>query len=431
MREGPPIQGLANVRRDSAGHRVWTDENVRSVLAYRRANESRCRNPQRTFIDLFSGAGGFSAGFTSAGYAAKAAIEINPIFCRTHEHNFPSAIIAQKNLGTYTPQQFSEETGIRPGQIDVIIGSPPCQTFSTIGIPKIKSLAGANASRDPRDYLFHACVRYVKHLKPRAFVFENVPSMRSKLGGSLFAAMIEGLSGLGYTVTHAVLNSADFGVPQLRQRLIVIGLQGSALPELPIATHNGTPSRCETPLFPNLSDGTLPYVTVGDALSDLPLVDDGARYDELPYRTNVPLSPFQAMVRNGSGVVRNNICRMSNERAKAVFAYMKPGSKYMDLPPDIRRILPFREDIFHDRLKRLDAAKPSWTVLAHIGMDGYMYIHPEYDRTLSVREAARLQGFSDSFIFVGNMREQYVQVGNAVPPPLAFKIAVRLSEALQ
>jgi DNA (cytosine-5)-methyltransferase 1 len=117
---------------------------------------------------------------------------------------------------------------------------------------------------------------------------------------------------------------------------------------------------------------------------------------------------------------------MSNERAKRVFSKMKQGAKYMDLPPYVRKILPFREDIFADRLKRLDASKPSWTVIAHIGMDGYMYIHPFEERTLSVREAARLQSFPDAHRFHGNMREQYVQVGNAVPPLVAKALAVAL-----
>ena len=113
---------------------------------------------------------------------------------------------------------------------------------------------------------------------------------------------------------------------------------------------------------------------------------------------------------------------MSNDRAKRVFPYMKQGSKYMDLPQEVRQILPFREDIFKDRLKRLINDQPSWTVLAHIGMDGYMYIHPTENRTLSVREAARIQSFPDDFEFVGNQQDTYVQVGNAVPPLLGKAI---------
>ncbi len=137
------------------------------------------------------------------------------------------------------------------------------------------------------------------------------------------------------------------------------------------------------------------------------------------------------MLRNKSGVVDNNICRMSNDRAKRVFKHMKQGDKYMDLPKEVRSILPFREDIFKDRLKRLVLDNPSWTVLAHIGMDGYMYIHPTEIRTLSVREAARIQSYPDSFVFTGNMREQYIQVGNSVPPLLARSLAKQVREVLK
>jgi DNA (cytosine-5)-methyltransferase 1 len=121
---------------------------------------------------------------------------------------------------------------------------------------------------------------------------------------------------------------------------------------------------------------------------------------------------------------------MSNDRAKRVFDHMKQGDIYMDLPKEVRQILPFREDIFKDRLKRLISDEPSWTVIAHIGMDGYMYIHPTECRTLSVREAARIQSFPDNFEFIGNQQETYVQVGNAVPPILAQAIAESVNNCL-
>ena len=144
----------------------------------------------------------------------------------------------------------------------------------------------------------------------------------------------------------------------------------------------------------------------------------------MPYSKNTNLTEFQKiMSRNSNGkTIKNNICRMSNDRAKKVFQHMEQGSKYMDLPPEVRQILPFREDIFKDRLKRLVMKEPSWTVIAHIGMDGYMYIHPTENRTLSVREAARIQSFPDEFEFIGNQQETYIQVGNAVPPLLGKAI---------
>ena len=153
----------------------------------------------------------------------------------------------------------------------------------------------------------------------------------------------------------------------------------------------------------------------------------------MPYSKDGNLSEYQKLMRSyGNGkTVMNNICRMSNDRAKKVFPHMKQGSIYMDLPPEIRQILPFREDIFKDRLKRLKLDEPSWTVIAHIGMDGYMYIHPTENRTLSVREAARIQSFPDDFVFVGNQQETYVQVGNAVPPLLGKAIGESIMEYLE
>ena len=171
-----------------------------------------------------------------------------------------------------------------------------------------------------------------------------------------------------------------------------------------------------------------PFVTVGDAIGDLPNITDNWRISEVEYSKHNNLTEYQRICRknNPKATVKNNICRMSNDRAKRVFPHMAQGSIDMDLPPEIRQILPFREDIFKDRLKRLREDQPSWTVLAHIGMDGYMYIHPTENRTLSVREAARIQSFPDEFEFVGNQQEKYVQVGNAVPPLLGKAIAVEI-----
>jgi DNA (cytosine-5)-methyltransferase 1 len=172
------------------------------------------------------------------------------------------------------------------------------------------------------------------------------------------------------------------------------------------------------------------HVTVRSAISDLPEITDNWRISEVEYRKQTGLDSYQKLMRKNTGkTVKNNICRLTNERAKIVFSHMHQGCIYMDLPPNIRKILPFREDIFKDRLKRLVEDNPSWTVLAHIGMDGYMYIHPTENRTLSVREAARIQSFPDDFEFIGNQQETYIQVGNAVPALMAMKIAESVFES--
>jgi DNA (cytosine-5)-methyltransferase 1 len=434
LRGGSPVPELLETQRDWTGKREWTDAHVAAVLRYKEAKSCVYKPTKRTdgptCIDLFSGAGGFSVGFSESGFRVLAAIEMQPVFCKTHAVNFPTCLTLERDLSSYTPDLFLKEAGLQRSDVDVIIGSPPCQTFSTIGVPKINSLKNGNAATDPRNYLFHAYIDYVEALRPRAFVFENVPSMRAKHKGVLFDRMLRELTTLGYDLTAGVLNSADYGVPQLRNRLIVVGVRKGMDFSFPSPTHGPPEPPLQGGLFSALPAALKPYVTVGEAVSDLPQIQDGNRDDELPYVTSVATSDYQRLVRNKTNTVRNNICRVSNDRAKRVFPHMAPGSKYMDLPAAVRQILPFREDIFHDRLKRLDATKPSWTVLAHIGMDGYMYIHPSLNRTLSVREAARIQSFPDDFIFVGNMREQYVQVGNAVPPLLSQHLATAVAEAL-
>lgn len=372
-------------------------------------------------IDLFAGAGGLSAGFRDAGFEIAAALESVERYSQTHELNFPTCKTVTAGADELSPKDFSEKVslGRRP---EVIIGGPPCQTFSTIGRAKIRHVRGCDKS-DPRNYLFQEYLNYVKFFEPEIFIMENVPQLKTRFGGTLFERLIDLASSSGYEIKFSVLNAVEFGVPQTRKRLFIAGYKKGLSFDFP------------KPLF---DDGQLDLLcphgpkirTVGEALEDLPRIYDGCRLGELPY-TQEAKTAFQAQVRSKRGVVGNNICRVSNDRAKRVFKHMRQGDRYMDLDPSVRKILPFREDIFHDRLKRLRSDEPSWTVLAHIGMDGYMYIHPWEDRTLSVREAARLQGFHDEFTFVGNMREQYIQVGNAVPPLLASCIARSVKAALQ
>lgn len=372
-------------------------------------------NKKINVVDLFAGAGGFSAGFKKAGFNIIGSIELNKKYSATHKLNFPNSKTITGDIRDWSPKKFSKETGILPKNVDVIIGGPPCQTFSTIGTPKINSLDKKRLKEDPRNYLYKDFYDYVEFFKPKVFIMENVPNMMTKFKGALFNNLLSRIKSIKYNPFHKILNSVYYGVPQKRKRLFLVGIKSvRSKYSFPLPTH----------FAPNEIQFNLEkYSTVGDAISDLPKIYDGIREHYLPYSSEESTSKFQKRVRNGKSVVGNNICRMSNDRAKKVFAHMKQGDKYMDLAPEIRRILPFREDIFHDRLKRLSLDKPSWTVLAHIGMDGYMYIHPTENRTLSVREAARIQSFDDSFEFIGNMREQYIQVGNSVPPLLAFSLA--------
>lgn len=389
------------------------------------------------FIDLFCGAGGFSKGLELAGFECIGGIELKEVIAKTHQLNHKHSKTIWGDIREIPPEKFAEIIGTN--HVDVIIGGPPCPTFSTIGDAKIRSVTGKPTSEDPRNQLFLEYLKYVDFFRPEIFVIENVPNFITKYKGAIFNTAIEIIENIGknengngqgiYEVEKPVqvLNAVYYGVPQTRKRMMLVAhkKQGKKF-SYPTPTHYYDQEDEQ-------AEGLIPCTTVEDAIGDLPKITDNWRVSEMPYSKKDQLTEFQKIMRkNGNGkTVKNNICRMSNDRAKRVFPHMAQGSKYMDLPPEIRQILPFREDIFPDRLKRLVLKEPSWTVIAHIGMDGYMYIHPTENRTLSVREAARIQSFPDNFEFVGNQQETYVQVGNAVPPLLAKAIGESLLNYLE
>lgn len=376
-----------------------------------------------TFIDLFCGAGGFSKGLELAGLKCIGGIDNVEPACKTHALNHKNSTTICQDIRELSPDKFAEIIGTK--HVDVIIGGPPCPTFSTIGHAKIQSVTGKDVSEDPRNKLFLEYLRYVDYFRPDIFVIENVPNFITKYKGKVFNTAISIIEEIGASENNGegiyeivkpvqVLNSVYYGVPQVRRRMMLVAHKKTASKfSYPNATHYYDQEK---------TDGLEKYRTVSDAISDLPEITDNWRISEMPYSSG-PQNSYQRLMRSSnSGTVKNNICRMSNNRAKKVFDHMKQGEKYMDLPKEVRQILPFREDIFQDRLKRLVNDQPSWTVIAHIGMDGYMYIHPTECRTLSVREAARIQSFPDDFEFIGNQQETYVQVGNAVPPLLGKSI---------
>lgn len=385
------------------------------------------------FIDLFCGAGGFAKGFEMTGkFRCIGGIDNKVSAIQTHKHNFKDSISICEDIRNVPPKDF--EKLLKGQKVDLIIGGPPCPTFSTIGHAKIQSVYKSHEHKDitndPRNDLFLDFFSYVDYFRPRMFVMENVPQFLTKYNGATFNAVKElvkrDLPEYDLVKEVKVLNAVNYGVPQNRRRMILVGYLKGMDFKYPDITHwfadgksNINPNNAE--ISPNKLKK---HITVKSAISDLPNITDNWRVSEVEYSKHKGLDSYQKLMRqNTSKTVKNNICRLTNERAKIVFSHMHQGCIYMDLPPEIRKILPFREDIFKDRLKRLVEENPSWTVLAHIGMDGYMYIHPTENRTLSVREAARIQSFPDDFEFIGNQQETYVQVGNAVPALMAMKIA--------
>ncbi len=370
-------------------------------------------------IDLFCGAGGSSSGFRLAGFRLVGALDINAAAARTHEYNFPECKTVVGDITAIPPAEFASRIGNK--RVDVVIGSPPCQTFSSLSQGKIKSL-GKDIKLDIRNYFYKNYLDYVTFFKPKAFLMENVPGFQTKYKGEIFHDLLTYIREClpEYQVQYTVLDAKAFSVPQARRRLFVCGyLQGLDF---------SFPTSCY-----EFCDVGKSFVSVSEAFSDLPKITDNWRLDAVPYTTAASNS-YQKMMRNGADIATNNICRVSNPKAKELFDKLLPGQRYTDLSPkeqnEISLFDTFRSSVIMGRCHRLPLEECAWTVIAHIGMDGYEYIHPTECRTISVREAARLQSFPDDFTFIGNMREQYVQIGNAVPPLLSYAIANNIKKAL-
>lgn len=369
-------------------------------------------------LDLFSGAGGFSKGFEMAGFEILGSIDNNKVFCNTHKINFPNSLTVCDDISK--TEVISKFKNLKK-DIDVIIGSPPCQTFSNAGTGRIKSLK-KDITKDLRNYYYKSYIDYVLYFKPKIFILENVPGFKTKFNGKIFNDFINYFNSNlkpKYYLNFKILNSINFGVPQNRKRIFIIGSLDPNFLDLPDGNN----------LF---KDNT----TVNDAISDLPFINDDWRIDRMPYSKNKNLTTYQKFMRkNKKDFISNNICRVSNEKAKQVFEKLEPNQKYKDLSTTLKNKINFFENfnskILINRMRKLPVDEPSWTIIAHIGMDGYEYIHPFENRTLSVREAARLQSFPDEYIFTGNMREQYVQIGNAVSPLVAYKIGLDILKNLK
>lgn len=371
-------------------------------------------------LDLFCGAGGMSLGFLMAGFHIGLGVDRDALACQTHAHNFRQSHTVCADITTIAdPLAFVQEQGL--AQIDVVIGGPPCQGFSRVGRGKLRQINNdPRYIHDPRNQLYQEFVRFVGALRPSWFVMENVPDMMYYHDGSglLLDKIVQEFQALDYSVDHRILLAADFGVPQLRQRLFVVG------------------NRHKKPIhWPDANNKDTDRVTVWEAIGDLPVVDIKQRVDTISYVPRCDLNAYQHLMREGcDGLLYNHQTRWHNSDDIQAFTMLTEGGRYIDLPADLRRYdskrhPEKRNEWFKDRYRKLIRNEPSWTVEAHIGKDTYRHIFPsrpggeEPPRTISVREAARLQSFPDRFRFLGAFTRQFYQVGNAVPPFLARAVA--------
>lgn len=401
------------------------------------------------FIDVFAGASGLSEGFVRAGFNPISHIEMDKEACDTIRtravyhylssqnrltpyYNYLKGNINRTELYSNVPSYIIDsvinieisnntihdifkqiEKMSNSNQIDMIIGGPPCQAYSLLGRHR------KEMEDDPRTLLYIQYGKFLKRFNPRVFVFENVPGLLSSKKGQHFSDLREYFNELGYSVHYQTLDASDYGVLQARKRVIIVGW------------------RKEEDLgFPILEKQKV-TACINDILSDLPCLKPGETIPVANYSKPANNYLKSSGIRNKADFVTQNIARSHNANDLSIYKYAidkwvndNIRVKYADLPESLRTQKNMKS--FLDRFKVVNGTGVSHTVVAHIAKDGHYYIHPDINqcRSISVREAARIQSFPDDFYFEGSRSAAFKQIGNAVPPVMAYAIALKIKELL-
>lgn len=391
-------------------------------------------NKKYTFIDLFAGCGGLSEGFYRLGFKALAHVEINHWACETLRtrmrhygyKNFNKEVIEYDITASDIIDRIDEAVAGR--KVDIIIGGPPCQAYSTAG--RVRDAKGM--AKDPRNYLFESYVKILEHYSPKFFVFENVTGLLSAKvdGRPIFPKIIKAL-GHKYNVVNdpsvLVHNTADYGVPQIRKRVIIMGVRKD-IDKVSVNDlyHDVIKTHWNPDTVEEERAGRTRYVDVKQAIGDLPLVAPGsdASTDRFEYPCNNAF--LKRIGKKGEHPLYDHIARNHNALDRERFTVMIHNHWTFG---QLRRNMPQYE---HEHARLFDNSYvvqwwelPSKTILAHIHKDGFQFIHPDEKqaRSFTVREAARIQSFPDDFEFAGSRGEKYKQIGNAVPPLFAEALA--------
>lgn len=407
------------------------------------------------YIDLFAGAGGLSEGFTSIGFNPIAHVEMNYDACQTLKTRavyyylkqngkldeykkylcgeiskdelyglVPEIVLKSVIHQTMSAENMPElfeliddlKTEQHINQVDLIVGGPPCQAYSLVG----RAVKSDNMVGDPRNYLYKLYIEVLKKYTPTMFVFENVPGLLTANGGQYFEDMKKAFKDAGYTIDHAVLNAKSFDVLQDRRRVILIGWKKDL--------HYKYPSFVEK----------TPAYKVADLLSDLPKIQSGESNNS--YATKKFSAYLETTgIRKKDDILTWHVARPHISRDRKIYkevitAWVKDKKriKYTDLPEEL--CTHRNRTAFLDRFKVVASDLPTChTMMAHISKDGHYFIHPDIDqaRSITVREAARIQSFPDDFYFEGSRTAAFTQVGNAVPPLMARGIAEKIKEMLE
>jgi len=390
-------------------------------------------NENLTMIDLFAGAGGLSEGLSEVGFKSLYANEIKKCYSETYATNHPGTVVDQRDIRLVDASAVRGKLGIKRGELDLIAGGPPCQGYS-INAP-------VRSTEDARNHLFKEYLRFVEAFFPQAVLIENVPGLVSFEGGLTLEAILGSLEKIGYQSDVRILYAPHYGVPQTRWRTIIIGIRsgqpvGNAFPE-PIRQ---APLRINfTARFEGRNIVALPktlelpqFVSVRDAIDDLPVLGNGQVGSLMKRYRTTPQNDFQHALRGSAGrVTHHEAARLSSINLERM-SHIPPGGNWTNIPFGLlpKGMQRARRSDHTKRYGRVDPDGLASTILTKCDPHWGAYFHYNQDRAFTVREAARIQTFPDSFLFAGSRVEQYEQVGNAVPPFLAASIGQSLVGAL-
>lgn len=354
---------------------------------------------QYNIIDLFAGVGGLSYGFSKIPqFNILAANEIEKDISIAYKLNYPDVEMLNCDINGLTEDVLMKV--LKGKKVDIVVGGPPCQSYSTLG----------KRQMDERANLFIQYKRILKILQPRAFVFENVVGILSMEKGQLFKQIQRGFEELGYSLKHKILNAVDYGVPQQRERVILVGFKGTNSYRYPQPTHG---------------EGLKPYVTLREAIGDLPTIKSGQAKDYYETPANNEFLEFVRAV--GSTNVTEHAAPKNGAHLIKIMEALKDGQSKDDLPEDIRP-----KSGYGNTYAKLWWERPSTTITRNFACpSSSRCIHPRDSRAMSIREGARLQGFPDDYKFYGSDGMKRLEIGNAVPPLLSVAIAKQMIEALK
>ena len=381
-------------------------------------------------LSLFSGCGGFCEGVRLAGFEVLGAVELDKYACQTYRHNFPEVPLYEGDIhdffnGDSTAWTAQQERfkAVQPETVDLLFGGPPCQGYSQIGTRLLD---------DPRNELYGQYVRMLKHFKPRIFIMENVPNMLLLAKGRFKREVLAALAEAGYRNSGVmVVAASDYGVPQLRKRAIFFGVRDAC--DLGI----------DAPAFfeAALKEEEQKETTVRQAIGDLPEAT-ASHYEPLAYPAAPASNPIVDELRldrdgrwytaeyktghvAGERQLHNHHTKEIQERRLKLIALLEPGAKADSLPKDVW------DAARPEKWRRLHPDKPAYTILAQMHRDLSEWVHPDHQRWITVREAARLQSFHDGFVFKTSEWQMLKQIGNAVPPLFGRALASAAAKALQ